>query len=138
MHCKSCTYMYVGNFSQPLTNSGEHVENYSVHFHFQGLSISFLGNHPCFGGFDLRIKQEGQPPQRSVEFHPVREFEVLGLRELKTGQLLSQGLFGCGGLAPFSAVKSWQSHQNIAKIAQFENPPKIQKLWSWVDTESLL
>ena len=71
-------------------------------------------------------------PQRSVEFHRVREFEVLGLRELKTGQLLSQGLFGCGGLAPFSAVKSWQSHQNIAKIAQFENPPKIQKLWSWL------
>lgn len=83
--------MYVGTFSQPLTNSGEHVENYSVHFHFQGLSISFLENHPRFGGFDLRIKQEGEPPRGQLSFTLSENLRFLDCESLRLASCCRKG-----------------------------------------------
>ena len=67
------------------------MENYSVHFHFQGLSISFLENHPRFGGFDLRIKQEGEPPRGQLSFTLSENLRFLDCESLRLASCCRKG-----------------------------------------------
>lgn len=88
IHCKSCTYMYVGTFSQPVENMWRTI---LWKFSFSGPFYELPGKSPLFWRIWPRIKQEGQPPRGQLSFTRSENLRFLDCESLRLASCCRKG-----------------------------------------------